>query len=231
MRMRSRSSEPALPVWTQLSAGELAGCGRGRARRAPFAGFNRVRFQGFLSIPARPTPALYRLLGIPLAAVWDYTCRSHDNGFHAQPAADQLSPGRRHRVGRACPGAGHSAATKARACDRRAARRPRAAREDHAPTSPRRTASRLARGHGHHRDHSTRRDDHRRARGPDGCPPNEVAIPMAAVRSTSRGCSRAHIGCGSAATRSPRSKRKWSFARGRSPMWTSRSALPQNPRW
>ena len=97
--MRSRSSEPALPV----GARNRRGCGRDRARRAPSAGFNRVRFQGFLSIPARPTPALSSLLGIPLAAVWDYTCRSHDNAAYAQCAADQLSPGWRRDGGRVTP--------------------------------------------------------------------------------------------------------------------------------
>src|SRR4029453_11142946 len=61
-----------------------------------------------------PTLALSSLLGIPLAAVWDYTCRSHDNAAYAECAADQLSPGWRRDCGRVGPGPAPPCATKHR---------------------------------------------------------------------------------------------------------------------
>ena len=72
--------------------------------------------KGFSQSLRGTTPALYRLLGIPLAAVWDYTCRSHDNAAYAECAADQLSPGWRRDGGRVRPGAGDARDTET--CDR-----------------------------------------------------------------------------------------------------------------
>ena len=46
-----------------FGAGIGGGCGRDRGRRAPSAGFNRVRFQGFVSIPARANARAIQTLG------------------------------------------------------------------------------------------------------------------------------------------------------------------------